>query len=99
MRFEIEKCANSFDLSAETVSDEIIDDIVKATGSKFGMRAYKQLVGRVLGETFADYLESEPETKTIELTGNLDSVKVIPICNDSDDGDDDIWDEKHEYPF
>jgi ATP-dependent Clp protease ATP-binding subunit ClpA len=93
IRLEVEKCANTFDLSVEVINDTIVDEILQATGKKFGSRSHRSLIEQKIAEPLINYLESEPETKSIELTGNLNSIKITPICND------DIWDEKHEYPF
>lgn len=93
IRLEIEKCANSFDLSAETIDDVIVDEIVQAIGKTgFGARAHRSYIEHRLSETFIEYLQSEPETKTIELAGSLDAIRIVPTCYD-------FWNDGTEYPF
>jgi len=57
VRCEIEKCAVSFGLSAVEISDTILDEIVAATGKRFGARAHVQLIERVCGLAFVSYAD------------------------------------------
>ena len=93
IRLEIEKCANSLDLSAEAISDTIIDEIAQAIGKTgFGARSHRSFIEQRLSESLIEYLQSEPETKTIELSGSLDSIRIVPTCVD-------FWNDGTEYPF
>jgi ATP-dependent Clp protease ATP-binding subunit ClpA len=76
IRLEIKQCADLYDLVAEKISDEITDAFVLATGSKFGVRAHKQLIERKLGKEFADYLESGKKCNIIGVSGSLDEIMI-----------------------
>jgi ATP-dependent Clp protease ATP-binding subunit ClpB len=79
VRLEIEQTVDDFNLSVEHINDNIINEILKATCSKFGVRAYKQLIEGKIGETIADYLEEpENESSIIEIGGTLDKIMIIP---------------------
>jgi ATP-dependent Clp protease ATP-binding subunit ClpA len=73
IQLEIEQCARSFELFVGHVDDDIIDEIIQSTGSKFGMRAYKQLINRKFGKLFAACVKSNGE---INVLGTLDSPSI-----------------------
>ena len=78
IRLEITKYANSFGLSVKTVDETIIEEIIKATGSKFGMRAYKQLIDNKFGKSF---VASKNTTTVVTISGSLNAIKVVPCSN------------------
>jgi len=78
IRLEIRKYANSFGLSVKMVDETIIEEIIKATGSKFGMRAYKQLIDNKFGKSF---VASKNTTTAVAISGNLNAIQVTPCSN------------------
>jgi len=78
IRLEVEQCANSYGLSVKNISDSIIDELIQSTGSKFGMRAYKQLINRKFGKTFASFKNT---TINVTIGGSLEVLDVTP-CSD-----------------
>ena len=73
IRREVERCADSFGIKAERISDAIINELIRSTGSKFGMRAYKQLISRKFGKILAP-MKDKP--KAISISGSLDELKI-----------------------
>jgi actin-like ATPase involved in cell morphogenesis len=67
-------------LPVNTIDEAIIEGIIQTTGSKFGMRAYKQLIKRKLGKTFA---KRKHESTTIAIRGTLNAIKIVPCSEDS----------------
>ena len=78
IRLEIEQCANSYELSVKEINSSIIDELIQSTGSKFGMRAYKQLINRKFGKTFA---VCKHKDIGIKINGNLDALKIVPVSD------------------
>jgi ATP-dependent Clp protease ATP-binding subunit ClpA len=105
IRLEIEQCANSYGLLTRQVGDAIIDEIAEASGSKFGMRAFKQLIERKMGEAFADFAEANGNSRVVALAGGLDSVEVSIYV--AEEGEEEDWefidldefDDEEDYPF
>jgi ATP-dependent Clp protease ATP-binding subunit ClpA len=76
IRLEVKQCADSFNLLVGKINDIIIDEIFCEIGSKFGVRAYKQLIERKLGKPLIDYLESDENWQLINISGSLDSIEI-----------------------
>jgi ATP-dependent Clp protease ATP-binding subunit ClpA len=74
---EFYHAAKAFGLFVEEVADSVIDDVVKATSSKHGMRAYRSIIEKYCGELFAEYMASE-DIYNVLIEGNLESIKIIP---------------------
>ena len=72
--YKVEQCANSFGLSVSDISDSIINEIIQSTGSKFGMRAYKQLINRKFGKKFSSCSPSD----AVAISGSLDALEISP---------------------
>jgi ATP-dependent Clp protease ATP-binding subunit ClpA len=105
IRLEIEQCANSYGLHVREVTHAVIDDIAEASGSKFGMRAFKQLIERKMGEVFADFSEKYGINKAVAVSGRLYEIEVSKFVTEDGEGDDDFefieFDEfdDDEFPF
>ena len=82
IRLEVKRCARAFGLSVNKIDEAIIEGIIQATGSKFGMRAYKQLIKRKLGKTFA---KRKSNSTTIAIRGNLNAIEVVSCSEHSRD--------------
>jgi ATP-dependent Clp protease ATP-binding subunit ClpA len=74
IRLEIEQCAISYGLLVKEISETIIKELIRSTGSKFGMRAYKQQINRKFGKTFASFKRS---ATMVVIVGTLDALRVI----------------------
>jgi len=79
IRQEIVKSAREYGVSVQSVDDMIIAEIIKMSGSKFGVRAYKQLIDRRIGKKFA---KCEESTTPVAIKGTLDAIEVVP-CSPS----------------
>jgi len=75
IRAEVDQCANSYGLCVKIINEPIIGEIIQSTGSKFGMRAYKQLISKKIGKAFAS---NKCGSTDITISGSLDVPIIRP---------------------